>query len=120
MAAATKTSRTLQASASNAAGGTTTATAWNLTTALGGTVQGRITNGGTGPTIACTMTINVSTDNSTWRTFFQATAGTTASTAYDFVVDLPMPVMYCQVVFTGNTAQSVTVEAFGHELSTIA
>jgi len=117
--ASTKTAKTLQASASNTAGSTTTATTWTMTTSYGGVVQARVTNGATGPTVGCSVTVNISVDNSTWRQFAQVTAGTTNNGVYDYAFDLPAPIMYSQVVFSGNTGQAVTVEAYGHELTTI-
>lgn len=118
MATAVKTARTVVASATLTATSTTTG-AWNLTTAFGGVLTMRITNGGTGPTIPCTATVNVSTDNSTWRKFAAFTAGVTNSAVYDFAIEVPAGTMYAQTSFNGNTAQSVTIEATGHELTSI-
>src|SRR4051812_7964848 len=109
MATATKTARTLQSSTSNSAAGTTTGTTWDARTALGGVITTKVTNGGTGPTVACTVTVNIATDGSAWKLFQAATAGVTASTAYEFAFEIPAGVMYAQVVFSGNTAQAVTV-----------
>jgi hypothetical protein len=117
--AATKTARTLQSSTSNGAGATTTSAAWNLSTAYGGVVQARVTNGTTGPTVPCSMTVNLSVDGSTWRQAAVYAAGTTANASYDFAVEIPPAAMYAEVVFSGNTAQAVTVEAYGHELTTV-
>lgn len=117
--AATKSGATLQASASNTAGSTTTSSSLNLTTAYGAVIMAMITNGGTGPAVGCSVTINVSSDNSTWKQFATATAGTANSGVYRFTFELPPPVMYAQVVFTGNTGQTVTVEAFAQSLDTI-
>jgi hypothetical protein len=122
---ATKNLRTLQSSASNAAGGTLTSTTWGdgstgigaLTTSPGiNTVMALVTNGGTGPTVGCTVTVNISGDGLTgWKQHAQATAGTASSTAYPFEFDLPHATRYAQVVFSGNTGQAVQVEAQGHE-----
>lgn len=121
MATATKTVRTLQASASNSAAATTNSSTWDLSTALGGTVEARITNGGTGPTIGCDVAVQISYDGgTTWRDFSRQTAGLTNSLTYDFIIDLPPPVKTARVQFTGNTGQAVTIEAFGHELTSIA
>ena len=117
--AATKTARTLQSSTSNAAAGTTTSAVWNLTTAYGGVVQARITNGANGPTLGCALTVFVSVDGATWRAAAVYTAGVTANAVYDFVVELPPATMYAQVQFAGNTSQAVTVEAYGHELTSL-
>lgn len=120
MATATKTARTLQASASNSAGGTTTGTAVDLTTALGLAGTAKVTNGGTGPTVGCDFVIEVSNDNSDWHEWTRQTAGTTASTTYYFPFDLPAPIRYARSKFTGNTGQAVTVECDGHEFTSIA
>lgn len=115
-----KTARTLVASTSVAAGGThTQATPTDLTTALGLTVTAKVTNGATGPTIGCTTRVEVSNDNTAFKTYAQAVAGTTASTTYEFTFEIPPTVMYVRMVFTGHTGQAVTVEAFGHELTTV-
>jgi hypothetical protein len=119
MATAVKTARTLQASATNGAGSTTTGTTWTLTTAFGGILTAKITNGGTGPTVGCDFVVNVSVDGTNWKEFSRQTAPTTNSAVTPFAVEIPPGVMYTQPVFTGNTVQAVTVEAFGHELTSI-
>ena len=120
MATAVKTARTLQASVSNGAGATTTGSAVSLTTALGMLITGKITNGGTGPTLPCAFIVDVSVDGSAWKQYSRQEAGTTLSVVYEFTVDLPPAVMQARSRFTGNTAQAVTVESFGHELTSIA
>lgn len=117
--AATKSGSTIQASASNTAGSTTTSSTLDLTTAYGAGIMAKITNGATGPTVACTATVNVSSDGATWKYFQAATAGVANNGVYPFAFDLPAWVMYAQVVFTGNTGQTVTVEAFAEALATI-
>lgn len=116
---ATKTSVTIQTSATNTAGSTTTSSAVDLTTIYGMLITGKITNGGTGPTVACDFVVEVSNDNSAWKTYARYSAGTTINGVFEFAVDLPMSTMYARTVFTGNTGQSVTVEAFGHRLTGI-
>lgn len=121
MALATKTALTWTSSTSNSAGGTTTSGAQDLSSAVGGAyVIGKITNGGTGPTVACDFVVELSNDNSTWYEFSRMTAGTTASTSYQFYVDIPLSAMYVRTTFTGNTAQAVTVESKGAKYSSIA
>jgi hypothetical protein len=114
-----KTARTLQASATNAAGATTNGTGVDLTTAPGALASARITNGGTGPTLPCEFILQVSTDGSAWREFSRQSAGTTAGASYDFAVEIPAAVMHVRSVFAGNTTQGVTVEAVLHELTSI-
>lgn len=117
--AATKTGSTIQASASNTAGGTTTSSSLDLTTAYGAGIMAKITNGATGPTVGCTATVDVSSDNATWKYFQSATAGVTNSAVYPFAFDIPPWVIYARIVFSGNTGQTVTVEAFAETLTTI-
>lgn len=119
--AVTKTARIIVAAAtSNGAGGTTTGTEVDLSTALGLVVTARVTNGATGPTVACTATVEVRESGSAnWRPWAASTAGVTASTVYDFGWDMPAPAIRARVSFSGNTGQAVTVEATGHELTTV-
>lgn len=119
MATATKAAVTFQASASNTAGSTLTGSAIDLTTALGCVVMGKITNGGTGPTIGCDFVVQVSEDNSTFREFARATAPVTNSAVTEFAVRLPKEIMYAKTVFTGNTGQTVTCESYGQKVSSI-
>lgn len=123
MATATKALSTLQASASNSAGSSTPSTlgtgSADLTTALGGVVTAKITNGGTGPTVGCDFVVYVSGDGTNWKEFSRQTAPTTASGVFSFAVEIPAAVMYVCVQFTGNTGAAVTVEAFIQKLSSI-
>ena len=109
--AAVKAAAILQTSSSNTAGSSTTSSSVNLTTAYYATILAKVTNGTTPPTLPCAATVNVSADSSTWRQYAQQTAGLAASGVYSMAFDLPPSIMYAQVVFSGNTAQAVTVEA---------
>lgn len=117
--AVSKTSRTLQASATNTAGSTTTGTGLDLTTKLGGLLTGKITNGGAGPTLPCSLFVEVSHDNTDWKLFRQYQAGIANSAIAEFAIEIPQSVMYLRTRFAGNTGQSVTVEAFLQELTAI-
>jgi hypothetical protein len=115
--AATKTSGVLQASVSNAAAATPTSSTLDLTSAYGAIITAKITNA-TGPTVACGATLNVSPDGTTWYPWAAQTAGTATFAAgppavgvYPMTFEVPMHAIKAQVVFTGNTAQAVTVEA---------
>jgi hypothetical protein len=119
MATATKTARTVVASASLSASTSTSGT-WNGTTALGATLTLRILNGATGPTVAPTITVKTSNDNSTWRllTTINGTTGNNDDDQYTVTID--PSVMYVQVTFTqGASGQSVTVEALIQEMTSI-
>jgi hypothetical protein len=117
--AATKTSRTILASTSNSASSTTNGTELNLSTAYGALVCGKITNGGSGPTVGCDMVVYVGESTGTKREFSRQTAPTTSSAVTEFVVEVPPSAMFVNVTFTGNTGTAVTVECYAQELTTI-
>lgn len=119
MAATKALSTIIAAATSNAAGGTTTGTAVDLTTKYGAFITGLLTNGGTGPTVAPSFIVEVSGDNTNWKEAYRFGGDTTASsiTPFSYVVD--PAVMYVRVRVTGNTGQAVTCEAFAQALVTI-
>lgn len=122
----TKTARTVVASVSNSAAGTTRGTL-DLRTAQGGMLTMKLTNGGTGPTVQCEGRVLVAHSAGTtpaagaagadWKTLWAFGGGTTANTVTEqsFVVDAS--IMHLEVEFTGNTGQAVTVEAFLSEIT---
>ena len=123
---ANKTARTLVASTSNAAGSTQRGTL-DLRTKLGGLLHIKMTNGATGPTVACTANIlNAPTDGATptaasagadWKTLWSVTGVTTNSGVFETAVEISAAVQHLEVEFTGNTGQAVTVEATFSELT---
>jgi len=119
-----KTARTLvSAGTSNTAGSTTRGTL-DLRTAQGGLLTVKLTNGGTGPTVQCTARVLVAHNASStpsaasagsdWKTFVAVLAGsgTNASAVTEASMIVPKDVMHLEVEFTGNTGQTVTVEAY--------
>lgn len=126
--ALTKTARTLVASASNAAAGTTRSTPLDMETTYGGLLTLKMTNGGTGPTIQCVCNVLVA-HNATppaagsagtdWKTLASYGGGTAANLVTEIAMPIGPSVMALLVEFTGNTAQAVTVEAFLSELSSV-
>lgn len=122
----TKTTRTVVASASNAAGSTTRGTL-DLRTKLGGLLTMKITNGGTGPTVQCEGRVLVAhNDGATptaasagtdWKTVWVFGGGTTASAITEQTYEFGPGVMHLEVEFTGNTGQAVTVEAYLSEVT---
>lgn len=118
--AATKTSRTIQASATNSASGSTNGTELNLSTAFGALVCGKITNGATGPTVGCSMVVYVGEATTTKREFSRQTAPVGNNAVTEFIVEIPPAAMFVNVTFTGNTGQDVTVECYAQELTGIA
>jgi hypothetical protein len=117
--AISKATQSFQASATNTAGSTTTGTGADLTAAYETVMVGKITNGATGPTVACDFIVDVSNDNSDWMEFARFTAGVANNGVYYFPCYIPPGVMYARSRFTGNTGQSVTVECDGHKLTGI-
>ena len=118
--ASTKNLRTIIAAAtSNAATATTTGTAIDLTTKYGGLLTAKITNGGAGPTVAASVKVYTSGDNTNFKLFAQVTGDITSSSVNEWAFDIPWGVMYVRADVTGNTGQAVTCEAFLQELTTI-
>lgn len=112
--ALTKSAQSVQASATNTAGSTTTSSAFAINYGISGVAL--ITNGGTGPTVACDFVIEMSNDGgTTWFEVDRRSAGVTASTTYRFPFTfgpggLGGDWTHYRIKFTGNTAQSVTVQ----------
>jgi hypothetical protein len=115
--ALTKAYQAVQASASNTA--TSTTTTGYFAIGYGTTLVCMVTNGATGPTIACSVYVDFATDGSGTNLVQSAitlgTAGVTNAGVYRFTVGLGVgnqgDAPYYRVRFTGNTAQTVTVQA---------
>jgi len=113
----TKAYQAVQASASNAAAGTTTSGYQAI--GYGTTLVCMVTNGATGPTIACSVYVDFATDGSGTNLIQTAitlgTAGVANNGIYRFTIGLGIgnegDAPYYRVRFTGNTAQAVTVQA---------
>lgn len=128
MSTATKTARTIVSSTSNTAGSTTRGRL-ELLTAFGGVLTLKMTNGGTGPTVQCTANVLVAHNatqpaaasaGSDWKTILSVGNGTASNTIGEFSLNVSPAVMQLEVEFTGNTGQTVTVEAFFSELTSVS
>lgn len=120
MAVATKTITSLLASTTNTAGSTQTSSDLDLATSLGATIVARVVNGATGPTIGCDVIVEFSSDGgTTWFEATRSTAGVASAGSYDFTIGVRPDVKRARVRFTGNTAQSVTVQAHAHVLDSV-
>ena len=117
--ALTKSDTTIIASASNAAGATSRGTI-DLSSAYGGTVTRKITNGGTAPTLQCEGRVLIShadtlptaaSAGADWKTVWRFRGVTTASAVTEQNFQFGPEVRHLEVEFTGNTGQAVTVEA---------
>lgn len=121
----TKASRTIIASQSVAAAGTVRG-AIDLRTSQGGLLTMKITNGATGPTIACSATVSIAhadgslpatgAEGATWKRLYQFTGTPVNNDVTQWSLDVPPGVMHLQVEFSGHTAQAVTVEALMSEI----
>lgn len=110
-------------SAANTAGSTTRGRL-DCSSVDGGILTYRITNGGTGPTVQCTARILIAhkdsampaaasegTGDTDWKQISELGGGTTANASSRGVYRFGPEVAYIEIEFTGNTGQSVTVEA---------
>lgn len=109
--ALTKSAQQGFASATVTAGTPSNGTAFDIGYGVSGV--GQVTNGGTGPTIACDFVLQVSSDGgTTWFDWSRQTAGTTASAVYRFPFALGIGAGgdfgKWRPSFQNNTAQNVT------------
>ena len=117
--ASTHTSKTLLTSQSLAAATSVNATEWNMTTAYGGLAAVKLTNGGSAPTTAPVVKFYVGESTGTKRLFYTASGDTTNSSVTDIVCELPIGTMFSNITITNGATNSITVEAYGQELTTI-
>lgn len=115
--AASKTAKTLRASASLAAGASSSATEWNMSTAYGGLVGCKFTNGGSAPTTAPVVNVYVGEATGVKRLFYSGAGDTTASSVTDIVVEVPPSAMFVNVTVVGGATNAVTAEVYGQELT---
>ena len=121
--ALTRYKKTVVASASNSAAGTTrgrldlTAEAGDI---YGGIITAKITNGGTGPTVPCRINVLISHETTLpaagsagadWKTLASFTATTSNNAILEQYWTFGPEVRHIEIEFTGNTGQAVTVEA---------
>ena len=112
--ALTKVPQAVQASASNAAGGNTTSGAFTTNYGVSGVAM--VTNGATGPTVACDFVIEVSSDGgTTWFEWSrqQSSKDNNAVTRFPFALALGSGADWghYRTRFHNNTGQTVTVQA---------
>lgn len=117
--AASKTAKTLLTSQSLAAATAVNATEWNLTTAYGGLVGVKLTNGASAPTTAPIVVVYVGESTGTKRKWYTASGDTVNNSVNDIVCEIPAGAMYVNVTITNGATNAITVEAYGQELTTI-
>lgn len=103
------TAQTLTAGAGN-----TTSSSIDLSGGYGAQVDIKLTNGGTGPTVAAQCQVQAANDAAAtlWTEFGgPLQASTTASAIAYFSVELPIGVAAIRLVAGANTGQNVTIDA---------
>lgn len=113
--AASKTQKTLLTSQSLAASTAVNATEWNMSTAYGGSLIVRITNGSSAPATA--PVIRFYSGDATGKKYLRATmtGDITNSSVNDFECEYGLQHMFANVTITNGTTNAITVEAYGQE-----
>lgn len=117
--AATKTSKTLKTSASLAAATLVSVTEWNASTAYGGLLAIRLTNGSSAPTTAPVVKVYVGDATTVKRLFYTQSGDTVNSSVTDIVVRIPNSAMFINADITNGATNAITVEAYGQELTQV-
>lgn len=118
--ALTKADTTFVTSQSCSAGGTVTGSLVDLSAVYETDLQMQITNGATGPTVACSAILEITMDGgTTWFERARWTAGVANSGVYPFADRIPIGVQGARVKFTGNTGQAVTVVALASTVTAL-
>lgn len=111
--ALTKSNVQLLASTGNTAGSTTNGSWIDVSAAYDALATFTATNGATGPTIGATVKLQRADDNTgtNAKTFAQITHDNSNSATADYAIPVPPSVQFVRLVVTGNTGQTVTVDA---------
>lgn len=120
--AATKTRTSIAAAVTmTAAAADVTSSAVTLTTGYGASLDLKLTNGGTGPTVAAQIQIQLSNDNTTYWNFGGPLIGKTSNSGVSSWAGIRIPIgaQYLKIVTGSNTGQNVTLDADISEVSTI-
>lgn len=93
----------------------------DLAGGYGASVNVRLTNGGTAPTVAAQVQIEVSHNNSDWYNFGAPLIGNKTNSGVEEWggIDIPPAVKYLRFTAGSNTGQDVMVDANLVELSTL-
>ena len=104
-----------------AGAGNTTSSVATLDDGYGAALHIKLTNGATGPTVAASVQIQVSADNSEYYNFGGAFTGSTTNSAVVSWggVEIPIGVEYLRIVSGSNTGQNVRLDADISEISVV-
>jgi len=104
-----------------ASAGDHTSNVWTLDDGYGGELYIKITNGGTGPTVAAEAQIMTSPDNSNYYKLGGALVSTLGNSAVtSWSIPIPIGIEYLTVVSGSNTGQNVTIRVEGSEVTATA
>ena len=103
-------------------GTTSVSSGLDLQDGYGATCDIKITNGGTGPTVACQVQLEVSEDDSEYFDFGGPLLGSTGNNAVSSWggVDIPLSTQYVRASSGSNTGQSVTLRIDVSETTAIS
>lgn len=106
-------------SSNSSAAGTSTKAAPSITGALipcssyyGGEIMYKISNSSSAPTVACSLTFQISSDGTNWYDYYTVGGDNVASSITSGAILLDRGVMNLRVIAYGNVTNAVTVEAF--------
>jgi len=103
-----------------AGAGDTTSSSWDLQDGYGGTLYVKLTNGGTGPTVAAQVQVQASPDDSNWYDVGGPLVGSTSNSAVSsWKVPIDIGDKYVRTVSGSNTGQNVTIRVEGVEVSAV-
>ena len=104
-----------------AGAGDHTSSIWTIDDGYGGELYIKITNGGTGPTIAAEVQVEVSPDNSNW---YKLPGPLISSLGNGIVSSWPVPInaatKYVKTVSGSNTGQDVVIRVEGSEITALS
>lgn len=112
---------TFVASQALAAAATVTGPIIDLREKYGTLINGKVTNGATGPTTPPEMIVDISSDNfvADVKEYVKVQADMANNAVTPIPVRLPPEVMWARVKFTAGAAQASTVEAMGHTVKSL-
>ena len=115
----THTLRTIRTSTTIAAATAAVGTEWNNSTAYGGIVTVRLTNGATAPTTAPVVQFFVGEATTVKRQYYVQSGDIVNSSVNDIVCEIPAGVMFVNVTITNGATNAITADAFAQELTTV-